>query len=157
MGLQLDGDARLGDDSFPLEDVQAALCAQIDAEMARRQALDFTYAYPDGVDAIDDAGASTPAGTRTIQAAPDNMSDWNGLGSIVLAAIVAGDTTTVYPMRVQDNANVQTTAPQVADALKALGARQIALKLAAGPNKTRVRATTDVDSARAAFDAQAWP
>lgn len=142
---------------IPLDDRKAAMLLAIDAERDRRQQLDVVYDFGD-IEAIDDAGAVTVAGSKALQMRFDpDQRNWLGLQSQALAAVISGQGDYPMPMRAEDNYNVQTTAMQVLPATAALFARNAAVLFHGGALKTQVRNAANGAALDAINISIGWP
>lgn len=128
------------------------LCALIDAERDRRQALDFAYDFGETL-ALDDTGAEIAAGVRLLQMRPEDQRNWQALQGAALTAVVSGAPNTILPMRAEDNWNIQTTALQVLAVLSAMTAKGAELLFHGGALKSQQRAAYPVIIDRTA----GWP
>lgn len=144
-------------EDIPLEERKAAMLTAADARRDECQQSDFTYDFGE-IEALDDAGQSIPAGERALQMRYDpDQRNWQALQSQAVLAVMAGQGTTVMPMRAEDNWNVQTTASDVLAATTAMFLRNAAILFHGGALKSQIRAAGSGSALDAINITTGWP
>lgn len=126
----------------PVAPTVEELCALIDAERDRRQALDFAYDFGDVVAVLDD-DTQERAGVRSLQMGERNKRDWLGQHARATAKATADPNAIIF-IRASDNANLLVPAWMWIAAFEEGADRDERLMAFGGRLKTQQRAAYPV-------------
>lgn len=136
-------DSNLPDGTFiPSAEYINSLCTLVDIERDKWMARDYRHNFGD-IQAVDDFGVMTSAGIRYLQVSEKDISNWQTIHGLAIAAIISGQPTTIVPMRVEDNWNVLTTALQVVSTLTDMTKYYSDILFFGGRLKSQIRVSED--------------